>query len=191
MRNSYFGTLEDFLDREPRISYKVSYNQNKATLSTRIINKSISPTVIKSVSQRNRLTSKPRSLMTMPRLHSRKNRPEKLSTVSLSPVGTYEKVHEELMYGLFRLTRNQTLIRCMNMNIRNDERKRAQAILEQKALDKVLNSIRNTNTKVEVISQKPFEKFIENKKTANYIYLVDNQNKWIAKHNNFQRPYRW
>ena len=77
------------------------------------------------------------------------------------------------------------------MNIRNDERKRAQAILEQKALDKVLNSIRNTNTKVEVISQKPFEKFIENKKTANYIYLVDNQNKWIAKHNNFQRPYRW
>ena len=77
----------------------------------------------------------------------------------------------------------------MKTNIRQEERKKAQAVLEQKAIDKVLNSINKHNIKPDILKRKPIEHFIFSKKYALYTSLLEDQNKWISKHRYFYRDY--
>lgn len=70
----------------------------------------------------------------------------------------------------------------MNCTVRNDERKKIQAILEQRALDKVLNSMTDTHTKSDISEKKFINRFAYNKKRALHKYLQDVQLKWMIKH---------
>lgn len=69
----------------------------------------------------------------------------------------------------------------MNLSVREDERRKIQAILEQRALDKVLNTMRDVNTKPDVLYLKPVDRFVHNKKQALHTYLKDVRGKWMSK----------
>lgn len=77
----------------------------------------------------------------------------------------------------------------MKTNLRQEERKKNQAILEQKAIDKVLNSMNREKIKPDILTKKPIEHFIFSKKYALYMSLLEDQSKWISKHKYFYRDY--
>jgi hypothetical protein len=70
----------------------------------------------------------------------------------------------------------------MNLNFRDDERKKTKALLEQRALDKVLNMMKNVGGKSEMPIQKKFEKFVYRQKSALNKNILEDRNKWMAKH---------
>jgi hypothetical protein len=70
----------------------------------------------------------------------------------------------------------------MKSNIREDERKRTQAMLEQKTLEKVLNSIKNTSAKREIFKFDDKKKFLHSKNHALHTFQINNQKKWISTH---------
>ena len=77
----------------------------------------------------------------------------------------------------------------MNYSLRNDERKRTEAILEQKALEKVLKIINNNDVKTTVNSQKYFTKFFEDNRHAKRKNLINNEKKWISRHKSSIQKY--
>ncbi|OMJ96178.1 hypothetical protein SteCoe_361 [Stentor coeruleus] len=122
-----------------------------------------------------KISQKPISFNTLPKINT-KSAERKVGIQNSSPLGVYEKVRKELMTD-----KSQKILRCMNLSVREDERRKIKAILEQRALDKVLNTMRDVNTKPDAMYLKPIESFMHNKKQALHIYLKDARRKWMSK----------
>lgn len=70
----------------------------------------------------------------------------------------------------------------MKENIREEERKIIEIILEQKALEKVLSLMKSTVSKPEIEKIQKFDRFIHSKKHVRNKYIQNDTNQWISKH---------
>lgn len=70
----------------------------------------------------------------------------------------------------------------MHSTIREEERQKTQALLEQRALDTVLKSMNDDIHHPQVYSKKVFTgKIIHTKKTAEQMNILSNEKQWIYK----------
>ncbi|OMJ72938.1 hypothetical protein SteCoe_28505 [Stentor coeruleus] len=173
--NCNLGSLGNFLlvlpDLKTKastpIKYRLTPRELKEIWPIHKVNQTPSPGL--------KITQKPTSLHILPKINT-KSTERKLNIQSSSPLGVYEKVRKELMTD-----KSQKILRCMNLSVREDERRKIKAILEQRALDKVLNTMRDINIKPDTLYLKPVNRFVHNKKRALHMFLKDVRGKWMSR----------
>ena len=75
----------------------------------------------------------------------------------------------------------------MRINQRDEERRQAEATLEHRGLDQVLNTLRNSNMNLDLEKFKPFREIMFSTKDAKERTLLEERRSWMTKHGRFRR----